>query len=147
MWTLLSDVRFGLRMLARKPGFTAIAILTLALGIGANTAIFSVVDAVLLRPLPFHDAGQLVQLWMTEASPGNFPLTGEDFLDWRAQNTTFEDMAVYTYQQNFNASGAGEAERATVVQVQANFFSVLGVQPILGRPFAKGEDAAGQNHV
>jgi putative ABC transport system permease protein len=134
-------------MMARKPGFTAIAILTLALAIGANTAIFSVVDAVLLRPLPFRDAGQLVQLWMTEASPGSFPMTGQDYLDWRAQNTTFDDMAVYTYQQNFNASGAGEAERATVVQVQANFFSVLGVQPILGRPFAKGEDAAGQNHV
>jgi putative ABC transport system permease protein len=134
-------------MLARKPGFTAIAILTLALGIGANTAIFSVVDAVLLRPLPFRDAGQLVQLWMTEASPGNFPLTGQDYLDWRAQNTTFDDMAVYTYQQSFNASGAGEAERATVVQVQANFFSILGVQPILGRPFAKREDAAGQNHI
>jgi putative ABC transport system permease protein len=147
MWTLLSDIRFGLRMLARKPGFTAIAVLTLALGIGANTAIFSVVDAVLLRPLPFRESGQLVQLWMTEASPGSFPLTGQDYLDWRAQNTTFDDMAVYTYQQSFNASGAGEAERATVVQVQANFFSVLGVQPILGRPFVKGEDAAGQNHV
>jgi putative ABC transport system permease protein len=147
MWTFLSDIRFGLRMLRKSPSFTAIAVLTLALGIGANTAIFSVVDAVLLRPLPFHDSGQLVQLWMTEASPGNFPMTGQDYLDWRAQNTTFEDMAVYTYQQSFNASGAGEAERATVVQVQQNFFSLLGVEPIAGRAFAKGEDQEGQNHL
>ncbi|HEV3220972.1 MAG TPA: ABC transporter permease [Candidatus Acidoferrales bacterium] len=143
----LQDVRFGFRMLWKSPSFTAIAILTLALGIGANTAIFSVVDAVLLRPLPFHDAAQLVQLWMTEGSPGSFPLTGQDYLDWRAQNTTFQDMAIYTFQQSFNASGAGEAERAAVVQVQANYFSILGVLPILGRPFAIGEDQAGQNHV
>jgi putative ABC transport system permease protein len=147
MWTFLSDIRFGLRMLARKPGFTAIAVLTLALGIGANTAIFSVVDAVLLRPLPFREPEQLVQLWMTEGSPGSFPMTGQDFLDWRAQNSTFEDMAVYTYQQSFNASGAGEAERAAVVQVQQNFFALLGVEPIAGRAFARGEDQEGQNHV
>ncbi len=147
MWTFLSDIRFGLRMLARKPGFTAIAVLTLALGIGANTAIFSVVDAVLLRPLPFRDPDRLVALFETEGSPGSFPLTGEDFLDWRAQNTTFEDMAAYSYQERFNASGAGEAERAAVVETQANFFSLLGVQPVLGRSFSKGEDRAGQNQV
>jgi putative ABC transport system permease protein len=147
MRTFLSDIRFGLRMLARKPGFTAIAVLTLALGIGANTAIFSVVDAVLLRPLPFREPDQLVALFETEGSPGNFPLTGEDYLDWRAQNKTFEDMAVYSYQERFNASSEGTAERASVVETQANFFSMLGVQPILGRPFAKGEDQAGQNHV
>ncbi len=143
----IQDIRFGFRMLRRSPSFTAIAVLTLALGIGANTAIFSVVDAVLLRPLPFHDSEQLVQIWMTEGSPGNFPMTGEDYLDWRAQNKTFEDMATYTYQQSFNASGAGEAERAAVVEIQSNFFSVLGVQPILGRPFTKGEGQAGQNRV
>jgi putative ABC transport system permease protein len=147
MRTFLSDIRFGLRMLARKPGFTAIAVLTLALGIGANTAIFSVVDAVLLRPLPFRDPEQLVALFETEGSPGNFPLTGEDYLDWRAQNKTFEDMAVYSYQERFNASGEGSAERASVVETQANFFSMLSVQPILGRSFTRGEDQAGQNHV
>jgi predicted permease len=147
MRTFLSDIRFGLRMLARKPGFTAIAVLTLALGIGANTAIFSVVDAVLLRPLPFRDPEQLVALFETEGSPGNFPLTGEDYLDWRAQNKTFEDMAVYSYQERFNASSEGTAERASVVETQANFFSMLSVQPILGRSFTRGEDQAGQNHV
>jgi predicted permease len=148
-WILdfLQDIRFGFRTLRKSPGFTAIAILTLALGIGANTAIFSVVDAVLLRPLPFSDPDRLVQLFETESSPGNFPLTGQDFLDWRAQNSTFEDMAVYSYQESFNVSGAGEAERATVVEVQAGFFSLLGVQPIIGRPFAQGEDKAGKNRV
>jgi predicted permease len=144
---MLSDVRFGARALRKSPGFTAVAVITLALGIGANTAIFSVVDAVLLRPLPFREPSRLVQLWETESSPGVFPLTGEDYLDWRAQNTTFEDMATYSYQESFNASGAGEAERATVVETQANFFSLLGVQPILGRAFADGEDQAGRNHV
>ncbi len=146
-WILdfLQDVQFGVRMLVRKPGFTAIAVVTLALGIGANTAIFSVVDAVLLRPLPFRDSNKLVRLWMTEPSPGEFPMTGQDFLDWRAQNTTFDDMTVYSFQESFNASGDGNAERATVVEIQSNFFSMLGVQPILGRPFADGEDRAGKN--
>ncbi len=143
----IQDIAFGFRMLRKSPGFTSIAILTLALGIGANTAIFSIVDAVLLRPLPFRDPDRLVQLFETESSPGNYPLTGQDFLDWRAQNSTFDDMAVYSYQESFNASGAGEVARATVVEVQASIFSVLGVQPILGRPFAAGEDQAGQNRV
>lgn len=125
----------------------AVAVLTLALGIGANTAIFSVVDAVLLRPLPFRAPDQLVTLWETESAPGHYPLTGADFIDWRTQNQTFEDMCVYSYQESFNASGAGEAERASVVETQANFFDVLGVRPILGRAFLPGEDAAGHNHV
>ncbi len=144
---VLQDIRYGARMLRKSPGFTVLAMLTLALGIGANTAIFSVVDAVLLRPLPFHDPDRLVQLWETESSPGSFPLAGQDFLDWRAQNTTFEGLAAFSYQENFNASGGGEAERAAVVETEANFFSLLGVQPILGRSFAQGEDQAGRNRV
>jgi putative ABC transport system permease protein len=147
MDTLWHDIRYGLRTLTRSPGFAIVAILTLALGIGANTAIFSVVDAVLLRPLPYRSPNQLVQLWTTESSPGSFPLTGADFLDWRAQNHSFEDMAVYTYQENFNASGAGDPERVTGVEVQSNFFGLLGVRPIFGRDFLAGEDVAGKNHV
>jgi putative ABC transport system permease protein len=147
MHNFISDLKYGFRMLARKPGFTALAILTLALGIGANTAIFSVVDAVLIRPLPFRTPDQLVQLFETESAPGNFPLTGQDYLDWRAQNRTFEDMAVYSYQTSYNVSAAGEPQRAQGVQVQANFFDMLGVQPFRGRAFLNGEDQSGRNHV
>ena len=149
MGTFFQDIRYGIRVLARKPGFTALAVLTLALGIGANTAIFSVVDAVLLRPLPYRDSDKLVQIFETELSPGNFPLTGQDFLDWRAQNRTFQDMAVYSHQESFNVSavGATEPERAIVVETQANFFDLLGVEPLRGRAFLNGEDQAGKNHV
>jgi predicted permease len=147
MDTLWHDIRYGFRTLGRSPGFLAVAVLTLALGIGANTAIFSVVDAALLRPLPYRSPDKLVALFMTESSPGNFPLTGGDFLDWRAQNTTFEDMAVYSYQESFNASGEGDAQRTRVVEIQANFFDMLGVQPAIGRLFRPGEDAEGKNHI
>lgn len=147
MGTLRQDLYFGLRTLAKSPSFAAIAILTLALGIGANTAIFSMINAVLLRPLPFRDPGQLVQLWETEAAPGHYPLTGADYLDWQAQNQSLEGTSLYSWPQSFNASGAGEPERAAVVQTQANFFSLLGVEPRLERTFLKGEDQAGQNHV
>ena len=147
MGTFRQDLYFGLRTLAKSPSFAAIAILTLALGIGANTAIFSMINAVLLRPLPFRDPGRLVQLWETEAAPGHYPLTGADYLDWQAQNQSLEGTSLYSWPQSFNASGAGEAERAAVVQTQANFFSLLGVEPLLGRTFLKGEDQAGQNHV
>jgi predicted permease len=145
--TLWHDIRYGLRTLGRSPGFLAVAVLTLALGIGANTAIFSVVDALLLRPLPFRAPDQLVQLWETESAPGNYPFAGADYLDWRSQNQTFEDMTTYTFQENFNASGAGEPERAVVVETQSNFFSMLGVEPMIGRAFLNGEDQAGRNHV
>jgi putative ABC transport system permease protein len=144
---LWHDIRYGLRTLGRSPGFLVVAVLTLALGIGANTAIFSVVDAVLLRPLPFRAPDQLVALFETESAAGSFPLTGADYLDWRSQNQTFEDMATYSYQENFNASGAGEPERAVVVETQSNFFSMLGVEPMIGRAFLNGEDQAGRNHV
>jgi putative ABC transport system permease protein len=149
MGTFFQDIRYGIRVLAHKPGFTALAVLTLALGIGANTAIFSVVDAVLLRPLPFRDPDKLVQIFETELSPGNFPLTGQDFLDWREQNRTFQDMAVYSYQESFNVSAiaATEPERAVVVETQANFFDLLGVEPLRGRAFLNGEDQAGKNRV
>jgi putative ABC transport system permease protein len=147
MTAFLQDLRYSARMLLKSPGFTSVAILTLALGIGANTAIFSVVNSVLLRPLPFQQPKFLVQLWETEASPGSYPLTGPDYLDWQSQNHSFEATSLYTWGGRLNTSGAGEAETAVSVSTQANFFSVLGVQPRIGRTFATGEDAAGKNHV
>src|SRR5208337_1647486 len=145
--SLWQDVRYGWRMLAKNPGFTAVAVLTLALGIGANTAIFSVVDAVLLRPLPFHDPSRLVQLWEKQSAPGMYPLTGPDYLDFQAQAQTLEGTSLFDWGEGFNASGVGEPERAYVVRTQANFFSLLGGTRLIGRTFAKGEDQAGGNHV
>jgi len=148
MWQGLAlDVRYALRRIANSPGFTLLVLLILALGIGANSAMFSVVDATLLRPLPFQNPDRLLRVYETESASGNFPLTGEDYLDWRVQNRTFDDMAVYSYQQALNASGLGEPERVMVVETQANFFSVLGVRPMAGRAFVAGEDQAGKNRV
>jgi putative ABC transport system permease protein len=141
------DVRYGLRTLAKNPGFAAVAVLTLALGIGANTAIFSIVDAVLLRPLPFHDPANLVQLFETESAPGTYPLTGPDYLDWQAQTQTLEGTSLFNWGESFNASGAGEPEQAFVVRTQANFFSLLGVESLVGRTFLAGEDQEGRDHV
>jgi putative ABC transport system permease protein len=145
--TLMQDLRYGARTLRKSPGFTLVAVLTLALGIGANTAIFSVINAVLLKPLPFKDPSRLVQLWETEPAPGNFPLTGPDYLDWQAQNTTLESSALYSWQRSFNASSSGEAQPVIAITTQANFFTVLGVSPAMGRTFAPGEDQAGKNKV
>ena len=144
---LVQDIRYGARMLKKNPGFTVVAVLTLALGIGANTAIFSVVNSVLLRPLPFQDPERLVDLRETEVAPGDYPLSGPDYLDWQAQNHTLEAVSLYFWRQIMSASGAGEPEPAGVVPTQANFFDVIGVRPLLGRGFAPGEDAAGKNHV
>jgi putative ABC transport system permease protein len=145
--TLMQDVRYATRTLRNSPGFTFVAVLTLALGIGANTAIFSVINAVLLKPLPFKDPDKLVQLWETESAPGNFPLTGPDYLDWQQQNQTLESSALYTWPRSFNASGSGEAQPVTGISTQANFFNVLGVNPAMGRTFAPGEDVEGKNNV
>jgi putative ABC transport system permease protein len=147
MGTLLQDLRYGIRMLAKSPGFTVLAVITLALGIGANTAIFSVINSVVLRPLPFHEPARLVALWQTESAPGNFPLTGPDYLDWEAQSRTLEATSLYSWERSANASGAGEAEAASAISTQANFFTVLGVQPQIGRAFDAGEDQVGKNHV
>jgi putative ABC transport system permease protein len=134
-------------MLRKSPGFTAIAIVTLALGIGANTAIFSVINSALLRPLPFKNSGQLVQLWCTESAPGNYPLTGPDYLEWQSQNRTFAATSLYSWERDFNASGAGEPESAAVISTQGNFFTLLGASPVIGRTFDSGEDQVGKNHV
>jgi len=143
----MQDLRYAARAFLRNPGFALIAILTLALGIGANTAIFSVVHSTLLEPLPFHHPEQLVELRQTEAAPGDYPLTGEDYLDWRAQNSTFTDMSLYAWPSGTNARGPDAPEAVSVISTQANFFPLLGVAPQLGRVFAKGEDRKGANRV
>ncbi len=147
MRTLFKDVQYAVRTLLRARGFAAVAILTLAAGIGANTAIFSVIDAVLLRPLPFRDPDRLLRLHETEAAPGLYPFTGPDFLDWKAQNKTFTDLTLYFWPQELNLSGKGQAEHARVVPTEANFFSLLGVNAALGRTWANGEDQPGKDNV
>lgn len=135
------DLRFGLRQLRRNPGFTAVVVLTLALGIGANTAIFSVIDAVLLRPLAFPHPDQLVVL----KNARNRPLSGPDFLDWQRQNQAFSSMALYTFGQSYNLTGAGQPSYVIGVATEANFFSTLGAAPLLGRTWLNGEDKEGAN--
>jgi predicted permease len=141
------DVRYAGRMLRNSPGFAAIAILTLALGIGANTAIFSVVNATLLKPLPFRNPEKVVALWQTESAPGSYPLTGEDYLGWKAENHTFESMSLYSWPSHSNVTAGSVPEGATVVRTEGNFFSLLGVSPLVGRTFASGEDQNGGAHV
>lgn len=144
MRTLIQDVRYGIRMLLKQPGFTLVAVITLALGIGANTAIFSVVNAVLLRPLPFPQSDQLVMVTLANPLTGGdrVPLSEADFLDWRAQNQVFEDLAAYT-DNWFSLTGDGEPQRLRGAWVSAGFFSTLGAQPLVGRSFVAGEDAPG----
>jgi putative ABC transport system permease protein len=144
---LLQDVRYGLRTLRKNPGFTAIVVITLALGIGANTAIFSIVDAVLLRPLPFHDPDRVVRILEAVKNLPYTSISGEDYFDWESQNHTLSGSSIATFTQNYNASGAGEPENVAVVRTEANFFSVLGAEPFLGRSFAPGEDQEGKDHV
>jgi predicted permease len=142
MSALFQDVKFGLRMLAKNPGFTAVAVLTLALGIGANTALFSVVNGVLLNPLPYPQPNQLVTLH--ESKP-NFPygaISYPNFLDWQKDNHTFSSMAV-ARGYGFTLTGAGESERIRAEFVTSDFFRVLGVKPVIGRSFAPGEDGFG----
>ena len=144
--TLLQDLRFGARVLARHKGFTAVAVLTLALGIGANTAIFSVVNAVLLRPLPYENSHELVQIWGTQPQLDTAPMSPANFLDWREQNRVFERVAAYTG-QNFNLSGVDEPERIRATRVSADLFELLRVRPKLGRAFLAEEDQYGGHRV
>ena len=148
METLLKDIRYGIRGLLKRPGFTAIALITLALGIGANTAIFSVVNAVLLRPLPFRDPDQLVILW-EDATFAGFPRNTPapaNYVDWKTQNQSFTDVAA-SAETSFNLTGDGEPERVSAYSVTANFFPLFGVQPLLGRSFSAEEDRPGGNKV
>jgi putative ABC transport system permease protein len=146
METLFQDVRYGLRMLRKSPGFTAVALLTLALGIGANTAIFSVVYGVLLRPLPYQDPSRLIVLNETTPRVGTVSVSYPNFLDWRAQSRTFSKMATVE-SVAFNLAGPGsgldQPENISGEAVSSDFLSILGVRPMLGRNFDASQDRAG----
>lgn len=146
MQNLLQDIRYALRMLLKKPGFTVVAVITLALGIGANTAIFSVINTVLLRPLPYAAPEQLMMVW--ESFPGSLenPSMPANFADWREQNQVFTDMAAWAG-QTFNLSGNGEPEKLKGLNVTANLFPLLGAQPIHGRSFSPADDRPGADPV
>jgi putative ABC transport system permease protein len=148
MDTLLQDIRYAFRTLLRSPGFTAVAVLTLALGIGANTAIFSVIDAVLLRALPYAHPDRLVDLSADSETRGiaAFPMSPGDFVDTRAQSKTLSGMAVIA-QGTFNLTGSGEPMRVDGGGVSASFFDVLGARPVLGRGFRPEEETEGNDHV
>jgi predicted permease len=143
MSTLLQDLRFGLRTLGKNPGFTAVALLTLALGIGANTAMFSVVYGVLLRPLPYPDPERIVRIsgnYRGEALQAGFTANAWDF--WQQHRAPFQDIAAFTG-VGFNLVGAGRAERIRALRVSPEYFHVYGVGPLLGRSFAADEDRVG----
>jgi putative ABC transport system permease protein len=138
--SLTQDVRYGVRMLAKHKAFTAVAVLTLALGIGANTAIFSVVNELLLRPLPYRDAERIVMLWeVTPEGRHQNTTSRANFRAWRAQNTSYENVAAFT-DQRFNLTGDGEPEELSVQMATPELFKVLGVDPLLGRTFLPDDD-------
>src|SRR5919107_853542 len=134
------DLKYGLRMLLKIPGFTLVAVLSLALGIGANTAIFSLVNALVLRPLPVHDPQALMLVSTTDQrNPGNLPLSHLNFRDLRAQNASFSDMVAVGGNQ-VNYTHGQESEQIPVQVVSANYFTLLGAEPALGRGFRAEEE-------
>ncbi|HEY7099007.1 MAG TPA: ABC transporter permease [Terriglobales bacterium] len=143
---LAQDLRYGARMLRKNPSFTIIAILTLALGIGANTVIFNIVNSAILRPLPFPNADRLVSLYWRTPQFGNSSVPYPNFLDWQHDNRTFRSMAMWR-QDNFNLTGSGEAQRIAGMMISASFFDVLGIQPVKGRTFTSQEDQLGVGPV
>lgn len=146
METLWQDLKYGARMLARNPGFTVVAVLTLALGIGANTAIFSVVNAVLLRPLPFPQPERLVSIWTATDTPCS--MSAPEYFDFGERQKSFDDFGVF-HDGRFgvNLTGTGEPVHVSAHAVTAEVFAALGVEPVLGRTFAEDEDQRGRNRV
>src|SRR5215212_301151 len=148
METLLQDIRFGARMLFKSPGFMAVAIISLALGIGANTAVFSVVNAVLLKALPYQDPQSIVLLWSEDKAQGSHrgQVSATDVAGYRARNHVFAEMSTYS---DFRPvlTGAGEPERIFGAQVGDGFFDVMQVKPLLGRFFTPGEQVDGKDYV
>ena len=149
METLLRDIRYGVRSLLKRPGFTVIALVALALGIGANTAIFSLVNAVLLKPLPYPESDRLVWVYGNIRNGGNrASVSPLDFVDYRAQNTTFEEFAAsFSVPRPINLTGNGEPERLTGAGVTGNYFQVLGVKPLMGRTFMLENEKTGNDQV
>ena len=143
---MIKDLRYGLRMLTKNPGVSTIAVLTLALGIGANTAIFSVVSAVLLNPLPYKDPDRLVSLWENVPTHGRWRAAPANFLDWKKQNTVFEDVVAFGG-ATATLTGDGEPEQISGTAITPGYFEVVGVQPALGRTFRPEEYNLGQDRV
>jgi putative ABC transport system permease protein len=146
MGTLWQDLRYAARILIKQPGFTAVAVLTIALGIGANSAIFSVVNSVLLRPLSFREPERLIKIWETFLPGGQGSVSVPNLKDWREQNDVFTQIAAYQT-AGFNLKGEESPERVVGATVSANFFEVLGVPPQFGRTFQSGEDEPGKNRI
>jgi putative ABC transport system permease protein len=148
MNTLWQDLRYGVRMLVKNPTFTVVAIIALALGIGANSAIFSVVNSLLLRPLPLSDPDRLVQVWESNVklSRTSMPASYPNFADWRDQNHVFEQTVAYS-DWSFNLTGTAEPERIRSAIVSSAFFATLGIRPLVGRVFVAEEDQKGKDFV
>jgi predicted permease len=146
MNTFLQDVRYSLRTLGQSPGFTAIAILTVTLGIGANTALFSVVNGVLLNPLPYPEPDRLVALYSRTSVFAEMSISYPNFLDWQRNNRSLASIAAYR-SDDFNLTGAGEPERVRAEMISADFFSMLGAKPLIGRDFTPRDDHAGAGPV
>jgi len=150
MTSFLQDVRYGVRTLLKTPTFTVVAVLVLALGIGANTAIFTVVNTLLLRPLPYPDSSKLVMLWETnprfQIGVDTLPVTPGNFVDWREQNTVFEHVCAVGA-GHWNLTGAGEPERIAGASVSPDFFRLMRIEPILGRTFLEDEDQQAKDKV
>jgi hypothetical protein len=139
---LLQDIRYALRMLVKSPGFTAVIVATLALGIGANTALFSVVNGVLLNPLPYPDSAQLVAIYQKDPAMDQAPVSYLNFLDWQRASQSFSSMAIYRH-EDYNLTGSAPAERVNGLMVSASFLATLGIHPSLGRDFRWDDDRIG----
>ena len=146
MWALTQDLRYGSRTLARNPGFTAVAVIALALGIGANTAIFSVVNGVLLQPLPYRDPDHLMRLSETSPDFGTMSVACPNFVDWRDQNRSFTGLASFRW-EDYDVTGGERPEHLSGKMVSADFFRVLGIRPVLGRDFDPQADRLGASPV
>jgi hypothetical protein len=146
MDTLLQDLRYGIRMVAKSPGFAAIAIFTLALGVGANTALFSVVNGVLLNPLPYRQPDRLVAIYGKTKEFRQSSISYPNFLDWVRSQRSFSSMAAFR-EDDYNLTGMGEPERVKAEMVSSDFFSVLGVNPVAGRLLRAEEDRVGAQPV
>lgn len=146
METLLQDIRYGIRMIAQSPGVAAIAILTLALGIGANTVLFSVVNGVLVNPLPYEQPDRLVAIYSKTKEFSHSSISYPNFLDWVREQRSFSAMAAFR-QEDYNLTGMGEPERVEAEMISADFFSLLGVKPVVGRLFRPEEDQVGAQPV
>jgi predicted permease len=142
----LQDLRYGMRQLRRNPGFTAVAVMTLALGIGANSAVFSVVNAVLLKALPYPHPHQLFEVWRTHGQGWVGSVSIPDLRDWQKQNTAFQGISAYS-SARFNLRSKSAPQTVLGAHVSANFFRVMQVRPLMGRGFVQDEDTLGHNHV